>query len=135
MSECGVEVLVVTFEDTEQALNYQREREIDWPIIVDRDRELYGYFGMNQAGFWDLWGFSTWKVYLREMLKGNMPKAANDDIHQRGGDVLIDPEGMVRLHHIAKGPADRPEIEKVLRIVEGEQNHPSSINSSQSPGF
>ena len=131
MAKSGVEVLVVTFEDTEQALNYQREIDTVWPIIVDRDRELYEYFGMYKAGFWDLWGFSTWKVYLREMLKGNMPKAARDDIHQRGGDVLIDPEGMVRLHHIAKGPADRPEIENVIRIVESELKNPQVNDNSQ----
>ncbi|HSH13152.1 MAG TPA: SelL-related redox protein, partial [Desulfurivibrionaceae bacterium] len=38
-------------------------------------------------------------------------------IHQRGGDVLIDPNGMVRLHHIGKGPADRPRVEDILRLV------------------
>jgi len=119
--ESGVEVLVVTFEDTEQALNYQHEAKVEWPIVVDRNRELYGYFGMHKAGFWDLWGLSTWRAYFREILKGNLPKAAHDDIHQRGGDVLIDPEGMVRLHHIARGPADRPDIDEVIRIVEREQ--------------
>jgi len=118
LSENGIDVLVVTFEDEEYALNYQRETDLDWPVVVDKSRELYNYYGMNKAGFWDLWGLSTWLVYFREMLKGNMPKAANDDIHQRGGDVLIDPEGMVRLHHVSRGPADRPKINRVLQIVE-----------------
>lgn len=115
-----IEVLVVTFEQEEHALNYRQETELDWPLVVDRSRELYHYYGMEKAGFWDLWGPTTWRVYFREILKGNRPRAANDDIYQRGGDVLINPEGMVRLHHIAKGPADRPDIDDILQIVERE---------------
>ena len=39
------------------------------------------------------------------------------DIMQRGGDVLIDPNGIVRMHHVGKGPADRPGVEMILKIV------------------
>lgn len=115
-------MLVVSFEEAEHALNYQQEKDIGWPIVVDRTRELYDYYGMNRAGFWDLWGVASLKAYVLEILKGNMPKRAHDDVHQRGGDVLIDPEGKVRLHHIGKGPGDRPEIEDVLAIVEEENS-------------
>lgn len=118
LAENGIKVLVITFEEEEQALNYQSETELDWPVVVDVGRELYTYYGMNKAGFWDLWGPPTWRVYLRELLRGNLPKPAKDDIRQRGGDVLIDPEGMVCLHHIGRGPADRPDFDHVMAIVE-----------------
>ncbi len=118
----NIEVLVITFEEEEHALNYQKEIDLGWPVVVDRSRELYDYYGMTSAGFWDLWGFASWKAYFREMLRGNMPRRAVGDIHQRGGDVLIDPEGKVRLHHVGSGPGDRPEINDVLGIVE-EENH------------
>ena len=36
------------------------------------------------------------------------------DIFQRGGDVLIDPTGIVALHHVGNGPADRPPVETIL---------------------
>lgn len=114
----NINVFVVTFEQEEHALNYRQETDLGWPLVVDSSRELYRYYGMEKAGFWDLWGPATWRVYLREILKGNRPRPANDDIYQRGGDVLINPEGMVRLHHIAKGPADRPRIDDILEIVE-----------------
>ncbi len=117
----NIEVLIVTFELEEHALNYKQDTELEWPLIVDTSRELYHYYGMAQASFWDIWGPASFRVYLREILKGNLPKPAKDDIHQRGGDVLISPEGMVRLHHICKGPADRPEIEEIIQIVEQDQ--------------
>lgn len=118
----NIEVVVVTFEQEENALNYKQEIDLDWPLAVDISREMYRYYGMSKASFWDLWGPSTWLAYFKEIAKGNMPRSANDDIHQRGGDVLVDPAGMVRLHHIGKGPADRPDVEKILRIVEEEES-------------
>ncbi len=118
----NIEVLIISFEEAEHALNYQKEEDIGWPIVVDRTRELYDYYGMNRAGFWDLWGFASLKAYFLEIARGNMPKRAHDDIHQRGGDVLIDPEGKVRIHHIGRGPGDRPEIEDILAIVEQENS-------------
>ena len=115
--EKDVAVVVVTFEDLEHALNYRQDTGLDWPVVIDSKLELYDYFGMNRASFWDIWGISTWKAYLVELLKGNIPQRAHGDTHQRGGDVLIDPEGMVVLHHIGKGPADRPDIHDVLALV------------------
>lgn len=127
----NIEVVIVTFEDAENALNYQGEAHLEWPVAVDSSRELYNYYGLTKAGFWDLWGFSTWRVYIREMLKGNMPRPARNDIHQRGGDVLINPQGMVKLHHISKGPADRPKIDDVLQLVENENRKTIPFESLQ----
>ncbi len=116
----NIKVVVVTFEGAENALNYKGETKLDWPVAIDSSRELYAYYGLAKAGFWDLWGFSTWRIYIREILKGNLPKPARHDIHQRGGDVLLNPEGMVKMHYVSRGPADRPKIEDVLRLVEQE---------------
>jgi hypothetical protein len=74
-------------------------------------------YGMLTASFWDVWGFKTWLVYFKELLKGNKPMKSEGDIYQRGGDVIIDPEGVVRLHHIGEGPADRPSVEQILTVV------------------
>jgi len=60
----------------------------------------------------------TWRVYLRELLKGQKLHAAEGDVMQRGGDVLIDPDGIVRLHHVGTGPADRPAVEAILTRVD-----------------
>jgi len=45
-------------------------------------------------------------------------KKSSGDIHQRGGDVLIDPHGIVRFHHVGSGPANRPAVDSLLRYVE-----------------
>jgi hypothetical protein len=55
---------------------------------------------------------------LKEILKGHKPQKATDDIYQRGGDVLIDPEGNIHLHHVGIGPTDRPPIDTIFQILE-----------------
>jgi hypothetical protein len=113
----NIKVVVVTFEAGFLARSYLEETGIEWPLLVDETREVYRAYGMLEAGFWDIWGFSTWKAYFKEIMHGQWPKSSSGDIHQRGGDVLIDPSGIVRLHHIGKGPADRPRIDAILRLV------------------
>ena len=73
---------------------------------------------MLTASLWDIWGPKTWWVYLREMMKGAKLIKSEGDISQRGGDVLIDPAGIVSLHHIGAGPADRPPVERLLLRID-----------------
>jgi len=72
---------------------------------------------MLVASYWDIWGPKTWMAYLKGITKGQKLKKSEGDIYQRGGDVLIDPNGIVRLHHIGKGPADRPTVEMILNRI------------------
>ena len=72
---------------------------------------------MNHANFWDLWGPKSFWVYLKQLLQGNLPQKPTGDISQRGGDVLLDEDGDIKLHHIGTGPADRPSIKMILDIV------------------
>jgi alkyl hydroperoxide reductase subunit AhpC len=113
----NVKVVVVTFENDFLARCYVEDTALTWPIFVDSTREVYKGYGMLSASFWDVWGFKTWRVYFKELLKGIKPKKSEGDIYQSGGDVLIDPEGIVRLHHIGQGPADRPSVEQILRVI------------------
>lgn len=116
-TQFGVRFAVVTFESASSAQGYVLEMQLSWPLLIDESRDLYRSYGMFAASFWDVWGPRTWRVYLREVLKGQMPKKTTGDIRQRGGDVLIDPAGIVRLHHVGRGPADRPAVARILDIL------------------
>ncbi len=119
LGEKGIEVVVVTFEAGLLARAYVEDTGLRWPLLVDRDRSLYRAYSMLEASFWDLWGPSTWIAYARELLRGRQLVASSGDAFQRGGDVLVDPEGIVRLHHVGTGPADRPEPATLLAAVPG----------------
>ena len=86
-------------------------------MLVDENRELYRRYGMLHAGLWDIWGAYTWIAYFKELLRGNPPKPTSGDVYQRGGDVLINPAGFVRLHHVGANPADRPAVDTIIQAV------------------
>lgn len=113
----SVNIVVVTFENDFFARSYVAETDLDWPLLIDSARDLYMAYDMLQASFLDLWGLKSWQVYLRELLKGQKLHMATNDIHQRGGDIVIDPDGIIRLHHVGNGPADRPSVERILQII------------------
>ena len=85
--------------------------------FLDLEKSLYHHYGMFSAGFWDLWGPRTWLVYLKLLAKGQKLIKSEGDVEQRGGDVVIDPAGIIRLHHIGSGPGDRPDIDSVLAMI------------------
>lgn len=113
----GVKVAVVTFEAGLLARLYVRETNLSWPLLVDQSRKVYAAYGMEHATWWDVFGpASLWK-YARLLLRGRRLHRSEGDVFQRGGDVLIDPEGVVRVHHIGSGPADRPSVPELLNVV------------------
>ncbi len=117
LAELSVAVAVVTFEAGFLARQYVEESGLVWPLLVDEKRELYRGYGMLAASFWDIWGPKTWLAYGKALLSGQQLQQSQGDISQRGGDVLIDPEGMVRLHHVGEGPADRPSLTLIMKTI------------------
>lgn len=115
--EIGVQVLAVSFETTESTRNYVKGSCVEWPVLMDNQKILYSYFDMKTAGFWDIWGYRTWKAYFRELFSGRLPQKGEGDVQQRGGNVILDADGRVRLHHISIGPGDRPTVEQLLQFL------------------
>ena len=112
-----MKVAVVTFEAGFLARAYIQDTDLRWPLLIDTERELYRAYAMLEAGFRDIWGPRTWWAYLKEFAHGRLPKKSGGDISQRGGDVLVDPGGIVRLHHVGQGPGDRPSARSIMEEV------------------
>ena len=104
----------MTFEDAAAARAYVAETGLRWPLLVDTDRRLYRAYGMRKARLRHLWGAATFRAYWREARLGRFPRLPCADTRQQGGNVLIDPGGLVRFHHVGLGPADRPAVESLL---------------------
>lgn len=121
-----VRILVVTFEGRERAKEYAREVGLRWPLLIDRRRVLYGGYGMGHGQRSAIWGPATWWAYARLIVRGGRPRRPTDDVYQLGGDVLVDPMGRVVLHHVGKGPADRPAVAVLLeRVRQGQRDSES----------
>lgn len=101
---------------------YVRRTKIEWPILRDTHRTLYGAYGMAEAGWWALIGPRVLLRYIAMMLRGYMPWKPGQNLRQLGGDILIDPDGIVRLQFVSRNPHDRPSIEAILNVVGGGDN-------------
>lgn len=99
-------------------MTYIRETGLTWPLLVDRDRTLYASYGMERGTWWNIFGPSSLWVYAKLLIRGRRIRLPHDDTRQLGGDVLIDPAGIVRLHHVGTGPADRPAVDKILDLAD-----------------
>ena len=117
LHQSNLKIVVVTFENDYFARSYVAETSLSWPLLVDDSRETYRNYGMLAASFWDVWGPGTWWAYVKGLLKGQKLRKSEGDVYQRGGDVLIDPSGIVRLHHVGVGPSDRPTVETIARRI------------------
>ena len=109
-----VRVLVVTFEPPSVARAYVSETKTRWPVLSDESRSLYRAYGMGPARWRHLLGPSALLAYTREVMLGRLPRWPAADPVQQGGDVLVDPAGVVRLVHVGAGPGHRPPIERLL---------------------
>jgi len=116
LERAKVQPLVITFEGQDEARKYVDETGLIWPMLVDTERRLYRAYGMHVARLRNLWGFATIRAYGREALRGRFPRFPRADPRQQGGNVLIDPDKVVRFHHIGSGPADRPTVEVLLAV-------------------
>ncbi len=112
-----MKVVVVTFECGPLAQAYVRETELRWPLLIDESRALYSAYGMDHGRWWDIWGPASWWAYGKLLLRGRRLHRSDGDVNQLGGDVLIDPANMIRLHHVGSGPADRPSVSSLLKVV------------------
>lgn len=115
-SDLGIQIIVFTFQGGHFARAYAEETGLRWPLLVDGEHQLYHAYGMRKAKLWDLVGPAVWWAYFLELLRGRLPSWPRADTQQQGGDVLIDPAGIVRVHHVGAGPADRPSVEELLRV-------------------
>jgi hypothetical protein len=99
--ELGVAIVLVAFQSSQAAILYSNDLSADWPILIDERRYLYNYLQMKRASYRDLWGRVTWKGYWQQPLKGELPRRLIGDIHQQGGDLLIDRGGEIKCATLA----------------------------------
>jgi alkyl hydroperoxide reductase subunit AhpC len=119
LESLGLRVAVVTFEVGSVAKDYARDTNLRWPLLADGARELYTAYGMAHGTRWQVFGPPAWWIYAKLLLKGYRLIRLDGDFLQLGGDILVDPEGVVRIHHVGSGPADRPSVDSILKAVRG----------------
>jgi hypothetical protein len=119
----NLQVIMIAFEEPDFVRLYRDQAQIQWPIISDPQRQLYQTFGMQRATVTQVINWQSLKGYL-SLVFGRGRKVhwpSNHDYLQLGGDVVVDPTGIVRVHHLSQSPEDRPNIAEIQRRVSSQQ--------------
>lgn len=114
----GVRVMAVTFESAERVREYREREPISYPILRDPERVAYRAFGLQRRErAASIWRPKTSWYYVKNMVRGRLPRVARADYYQLGGDVLLSPSGAVCWVYRSQEPADRPSVELILKEV------------------
>ncbi len=105
-------MVAVTPLAPEDACQYQQALDWPFPILADSERFTYRLYGLERGTLLQLFHPAVWMAYGRLMRRGQRLRRpdARDDWRQLGGDVLIDPGGIIRQIHYSRTPADRPDL-------------------------
>ncbi len=119
LAAAGVRVKIVTFDNETLTQWYLDNTGVEWPILLDTKRVLYRGYGLLKGSWWTLGGPAAIWNYVKLIFAGHGSLKKGKDIRQLGGDVLIDPQGIVRKHVICQTPFDRPSADSILEVVHG----------------
>jgi len=117
-------VALVTFTTIARLEEYQRNRSLSVPVLIDREREVYRAYGLGRGSLRDVWGRATLRRYAEILRASGLRRwlsdmsGRTDDTRQLGGDFVISPEGDLAWSHRGSGPADRPSIDALVAEVE-----------------
>ena len=108
---------LISFDSPGLAKRYREQTQLSWPILLDPERSQYQAYLMQRSHWLNIIRPSSIAKYLWLLFRGRRLQESGSDYLQLGGDVLIDPAGIVRYHHICRDPHDRPSVEMLLNEV------------------
>jgi AhpC/TSA antioxidant enzyme len=114
----GGEVLVISFEPAERLPSYRLQHGWPFPVVSDPQRTAYQAVGLGSAGWGRLLGPKVVARYAGLMLRGYRPRPSDADVHQLGGDFVIDAAHRLVYVHRSVDPADRPPAADLVRALE-----------------
>ena len=112
-------VLVIGFEAARRVGEYCRRHELPFRCLVDEARTVYRAYGLGRASWSRTLTPRSLAPYIRLMFSGRaVRRASEQDVRQRGGDLVIGRDGTIRLAHASDDPADRPTVDAILAALD-----------------
>lgn len=113
----GAEVVVVSFEPAARLPGYRALHGWPFPVVSDPERLAYRAFGLESAAWRDLLAPRALKRYGQLLLQGYRLRWSGADVHQLGGDAVLDPKRRLIYVHRSLDPADRPPVSELLSAL------------------
>lgn len=114
-----IRTVIFSFDNEVLAKDYVQTTGLTWPILLDPDFSFYRAYGMPKGSWWDLASPVVLAKYGWNMVSGSLPGKRGKDLRQLGGNVLVDPDGLVELNHVSANPHDRPSGRQIIAVASG----------------
>jgi hypothetical protein len=113
----GAEVVVVSFAPVERLQGYRSLHGWPFPVVTDPQRAAYRAFGLESAPWRRLLRPRVIWRYLALMVQGFRVRASDEDVHQLGGDFVLDRQRRIVFEHRSTDPADRPAVPELIAAL------------------
>lgn len=113
----GAKIVVISFVPPDRLAQYLAMRPWPFPVLADPQRHAYRAFGLESAGWARLVRPRVILSYIRLILRGRVPRPAREDVHQLGGDFVLDRHGRIIFEYRSQDPADRPPVSDLLKAL------------------
>lgn len=111
------QILLLGFEGRERSQEWLRKAHVDFPFLIDREREVYRAYGLERS-ILRAWHPRVLWYYFKRFIKGKGIPVFRADPAQLGADILIDREGRIHMMYSSKDSMDRPSIEYLLSAMD-----------------
>ena len=112
-------MLVIGFEAARRVGGYCRRHGLPFRCLVDEARAVYRAYGLGRASWSRTLTPRSLAPYIRHIFSPRAVRRASDqDVRQRGGDVVVGRDGRIRLAHASDDPADRPTVDAILAALD-----------------
>ena len=122
----GCQVVMVAYSLVETASSWVQSCGFDYPFAVDTERALYTSLGLPRSVL--VWTIPALVKYAEQLRAGVklLPSGKGDDIHQMGGDFIVDSSGKLAYIYRGKTSYDRPTVNNLLATLKQLQNSDSN---------
>ena len=110
----GADLALVTFASPRAAGGYGRRFDLGMPVLSDPERGWYRALGLPRGSTSTVFRWRTLREYGSLMAKGRRLERPTDDIHQLGGDMVVDRSGRISWLYRSDAPDDRPTAGDVI---------------------
>jgi hypothetical protein len=111
-------VAVITFAAPERLAAYRQHLDIDFPVLSDVDRSLYGLVGAERGTRRAIWSLGTIRMYGKLLRLGRSLRRPTEDVNQLGADLVIGRDGRIRYLALPPSPDARPPITELISALD-----------------
>jgi peroxiredoxin len=117
--DAGAEVLAVSMRPPEFLRQFLKQSKWSVPIVCDPDRTAYRLFGLERASWTTYFRPIVVVGYLALMFRGWMPgmPVKGEDIHQLGGDFIVDRDRRLIYAHQSRDPSRSAPIGELMNLL------------------